>query len=89
MPVPLEVGVADTLGLRDELEVMEGEAPLEREEVGERLTVDDAEVVEEGVLAGELVALAVGVGVVVVVMDPEPDTLGLGVMVGVPLDDAP
>lgn len=77
VPLPLEVGVrvpepvpvlegvceGDTLGLRVELCVFEGEAPLVSEAVGEADTVVVALIVEEGVPLPLPLPLGVGVGV--------------------------
>ena len=89
--VPVLVGdcVADTLGLWDELGVMEGDAPLVNEEVGEKLTVDEPYKVEEVVGVGVAVADEVGVGVDSADTDPVPEVLGLEDTEGVFEGDAP
>ncbi len=97
--VPLEVGeavpvpegecVADTLGLCEELGVLEGEAPLVSEEVGETLTVDDPVSVEVVVGLGVGVTEEVGVGVGSADTDPVPEVLGLEDTEGVMEGDAP
>ena len=87
VPVPETVGVGDRVALGvgcgvplldcELLPVMEGEAPTERDAVGEALTVLLAESVEEGVGAAVPVPDTVGVG----------DRVALGVGCGVPLLD--
>ena len=89
--VPVLVGdcVADTLGLWDELGVLEGDAPLVNEDVGEKLAVDEPDKVEEVVGVGVDDADDVGVGVENADTDPVPEVLGLEDTEGVLLGDAP
>ena len=99
VPLPLEVGdavpvpegdcVADTLGLRVVLGVMEEEAPFVNEEVGEELTVDEPVKVEEVVGVGVDVEDNVGVGVDSADTDPVPEVLGLEDTEGVFEGEAP
>ncbi len=99
VPVPLEVGVAvpvlvgdcvaDTLGLRVALGVMDEEAPFVSEEVGEKLTVGEPVKVEEVVGVGVDVAEEVGVGVDSADTEPVPEVLGLEDVDGVLDGEAP
>ena len=85
VPVPVGVAelvlvgdcVADTLGLCVELGVMEEEAPIVNEEVGEKLTVEELVKVVVGVSVGVGVADEVGVGVDSADTDPVSEVLGL------------
>ena len=81
--VPLVVVDGDTLAVRLEVGVIEGEAPLVREGVCDSLTVGVPERVGVGLAVGE------GVGEDDTAAAPDPDTLGLRVMEGVPLGEAP
>lgn len=97
VPVPVGVAelvlvgdcVADTLGLCVELGVMEEEAPIVNEEVGEKLTVEELVKVVVGVSVGVGVAVEVGVGVDSADTDPVPEVLGLEDTEGVFDGDAP
>ncbi len=91
LPEPLELGKGvtvpdregDTVEVRDSPPEVDPEAPRERKDEGERLTVLLAESVVEGV------ALAVGEGVPLPVTDPVRVALGVkeGVWEGLPLLD--
>jgi len=72
--VGVNVEVGD--GVRDVVDVMEGLAPMERDDVGDRVTLEDRKGVVDTVEGGDAVAVAVGEGVAV------EDGVGLAVTDG-------